>query len=78
MLWGNRLKIRSWVADDLNEKLKLYTTMGQLILSQAFRHDAYDQLVELPVNYLASGQYIFVLEDNDGLALNQQKMVIIP
>ncbi len=75
---GNQLKIRSWLADDLSGKIKLYTTMGQLILSQKFRFNAFDQLVELPINDLASGQYILVLEDNDGQALNQQKIVVLP
>jgi len=73
---GNSLSIRSWLSYELSLSVRLYNTLGQLILEQNISLEEFNNLFELSMNNIPQGHYFLILTDQTGTLISKQKVVV--
>jgi hypothetical protein len=73
---GNHLNIRSWISYELELKLQLYNTLGQLMLEETVSFDEYNSLFELSMGNIPQGNYFLILSNETGKVISKQKVVV--
>jgi len=73
---GNYLNIRSWISYELELKLQLYNTLGQLILEETASLDEFNSLFQLSMANIPQGNYFLLLSNETGEIISKQKVVV--
>lgn len=70
------LNIRAWVSYELEFQVQLYNTLGQLLLQKEAIFDEFNNLIELPLQNIPSGNYFLLISDKKGAIISKQKIVV--
>jgi hypothetical protein len=73
---GSHLNIRSWISYELDLKLQLYNTLGQLILEETASLDEFNSLFQLSMANIPQGNYFLLLSTTSGEMISRQKVVV--
>ena len=73
---GNYLTIRSWISYDLDLSVRLYNTLGQLMVEKNISLGTFNNLFEFPMRNIPQGHYFLILTDKTGAVISKQKVVV--